>query len=316
MAKGNKSSQLSTYPRRTGGYLAADSLFPKPEQPLSDDKLKQAIRRAFQRSLKNKKGETVQLPQTPQELVASCLQHLRERGDPALSPSFYCQVPVEEVFELDAIPYEMHRHRMLIGKFYQFLLIELMRSRFPHVLDGKNEGDAEAEIYPPGLDLGLRLFISVKKSADTVGGQDFGGMINRLENMARADKNLTTPYLNVICVATPQRGSIEPYDEARHMRMTEGKPYSPNTEVWMPGFIFPYLTGLDPNVIYDKAREMIREYLPFYTLEHRAECSNLLADELRSLGLVNDGTGRLDPDLFAQYISQPKSIKRKMRPTS
>jgi hypothetical protein len=48
----------------------------------------------------------------------------------------------------------MQRHRMKIGVFYQFLIIELMRSRFLNVLDGKREGDVETEIEPPNFDKG------------------------------------------------------------------------------------------------------------------------------------------------------------------
>jgi hypothetical protein len=96
------------------------------------------------------------------------------------------------------------------------------------------------------------------------------------------------------------------------MRMTEeGKFYSFNTEVWTPGFIFPYLTGLEPNAIYDLSREVVSDYLAFHALARREECSKLLADGLRKLGLVNEETGRLDPDSFAQYISQPKATKSK-----
>ncbi|MFL6255460.1 MAG: hypothetical protein ACJ74T_10650 [Pyrinomonadaceae bacterium] len=255
--------------------------------------------------MKNKKGETVRLPQTPEELVALCIQHLKERSDPMLSASFYCQVPVEDVFELDAVPHEMQRHRMRIGNFYQFLVIELMRHRFTRVYDGKREGDVEADIDPPGLPSGLRIFMSVKKSADTVGGQDVGGMINRLEKMAAQDKNLTSPYLNVVCIATPPRGRIEPYEKARHIRLTnEGLPYSPNTEEWTPGFIFPYVTGLHPNEIYATARMVVGDYLPFYSLAQRAECSRLLVAELRRLRLVDEMTGRLNPEAFTRFLSQ------------
>jgi hypothetical protein len=311
-----KPSSLQPYPRRAdGAYLADDSLFPKPERPLEAEKLRESIKRAFERCLKNKKGETVQLPQSPEELVKLCILHLKERGDPVLSPSFYCQVPVEDVFELDAVPHEMQRHRMRIGNFYQFLVIELMRHRFRYVYDGKREGDVEAEIDPPGLQSGLRIFMSVKKSADTVGGQDVGGMISRLERMAAQDKNLTSPYLNVVCIATPQRGRIESYEKARHVRLTnEGVPYSPNTEEWTPGFIFPYVTGLHPNVIYETAREMVGGYLPFYSLAQRTECSTLLVAELKRLGLVDETTGRLDPDSFTRFISHIETAKKKVVP--
>jgi len=78
-----------------------------------------------------------------------CLAHLQERSDPILNPSFLSQCKLEEVFEMDAIAHEMQRHRMKIGNFYQFLVIELMKSRFTQVYDGKKEGDVEAEIETP-----------------------------------------------------------------------------------------------------------------------------------------------------------------------
>jgi hypothetical protein len=97
-----KPSPLQPYPRREDGSdIADDSLFPQPEQPLDSEQLKSSIRLAFERCLRNKRGEAVPLPKTPEELVKLCIQHLTERGDPLLSPSFYCQVPVEDVFELN-----------------------------------------------------------------------------------------------------------------------------------------------------------------------------------------------------------------------
>ena len=199
--------RIQNYPRRAD-YLAKDSLFSRPKAPITSDQLSEAISRAFERSFKDKRGNVTELTQSPDDLVELCLQHLKERSDPILSPYFLSQCELEEIFELDAIAHEMQRHRMRIGVFYQYLLIELMRLRFRNVADGKREGDAEVEIDTPSFSKGLRLFISVKKSSDTVGGQDVGGVIRRLEGVALEDKNLTRPYLCVVCFATPQRGII------------------------------------------------------------------------------------------------------------
>jgi len=167
--------KIQNYPRRDD-YLAKDELFPRPKKSTSAAELSQAITRAYERCLKDKKGNTVELSKTPEELVTLCLQHLKERSDPILNPYFLSKCELEEIFELDAVAHEMQRHRMRIGVFYQFLLIELMRLRFSNVSDGKREGDAEAEVDTPTFPKGLRLIISVKKSSDTVGGQDVGGM--------------------------------------------------------------------------------------------------------------------------------------------
>jgi hypothetical protein len=175
--------KIQQYPRRDD-FLAKDDLFPRPGTAISGEELSEAIRRAFERCLKDKRGNVTELPHLPEDLVRLCLQHLKERSDPILSPYFLSQCSLEEIFELDAVAHEMQRHRMRVGVFYQYLLIELMRLRFSNVSDGKREGDAEAEIDTPGFAKGLRLFISVKKSSDTVGGQDVGGVIRRLEAMA------------------------------------------------------------------------------------------------------------------------------------
>jgi hypothetical protein len=306
-----KTSPLQAYPRRKDNYLADDSLFPRPKTALSQRQLDAAIKRAFERSLLSKSGDIAKLPQSPEELVKLCVKHLRERSDPVLSPSFLSQCRVEEIFELDAVAHEMQRQRMKIGVFYQYLVIELMRYRFPATLDGKREGDVESDIDTPGFSKGLRLYMSVKKSGDTVGGQDVKGMISRIEDMAREDKNLTRPYLGVICIATPPSGKIRTYENARGIKHNrEGYPYSPNCEVWTPGFIFPFITGLPATDVYKRSLEKVGDYLPFHTLAQREACAVLLAAELTNLNLVDPNTGRIDPDKFQKFITQPARGKK------
>lgn len=301
-----KHPNLQPYPRRDD-YLAEDSLFPRPEKALTKHQLDHAIVAAFERCLTDKKGDRTELPTEPSELVNLCLTHLQERSDPILSPYFLSQCRIEEVFELDAIAHEMQRHRMRIGVFYQHLLIELMRKRFRTVSDGKREGDVEAEVETPGFAKGLRLFMSVKKSSDTVGGQDIGGVIRRLEGSAHEDKNLTRPYLCVVCFTTPQKGVVLPYEKGRSMKRTrDGQPYSPNCEVWGPGFVFPYVSGLEPEVIYKTALRKIGEYLPFNTLSYRETCGKLLAEQMKKLDLVDPQSNRIDPDKFQKFTSKRK----------
>lgn len=296
--------KIQPYPRRDD-FLAKEELFPRPQSAIKPSELTEAIRRAFERCLKDKRGNVTTLPSSDEQLVELCLQHLKERSDPILSPYFLSRCALEEIFELDAIAHEMQRHRMRIGVFYQYLLIELMRLRFPTVADGKREGDVELEIEPALFPKGLRLFISVKKSADTVGGQDIGGVIRRLEAIALEDKNLTRPYLCVVCFATPQRGVILPYERGRTVRRNrDGYPYSPNCEVWSPGFVFPYICGLEPEVVYRTALQQVGTFLPFHTLTRRVECGSLLASRLRQLGLVDEQTGHLDPMKFQQFITE------------
>ena len=151
--------KMQPYPRRED-YLAQDGLFPLPRQRLSTPALTKAIHTAFERSMKDKRGNITKPTADARKLVKQCIDHLRERSDPILSPSFLSQCGLEEVFELDAVAHERQRHRMKIGTFYQFLIIELMRCRFNTVSDGKREGDLEAEIDTPGFARGLRLLMS------------------------------------------------------------------------------------------------------------------------------------------------------------
>jgi hypothetical protein len=310
MASSKNKSVLQPYPRREGTYLANDSLFPRPK-PLLSEKLALAVRLAFERTLKNKRGISVSPHFPPAELVKMCVKHLQQRSDPIISPSFFSQCSVEEVFELDAVAHEMQRHRMKLGNFYQFLTIELMKQRFSGVFDGKEEGDIEAEIDTPGFERGLRLYISVKKSGDTVGGQDVEGVISRLEKLSKQDKNLNRPFMGVVAVATPPRGLTKDYDDSRSIKCKkDGSPYSPNCEAWYPGFIYPFVCGREAVEVYKEALQQVGTYLPFNSLAHRKECATLLAEELKRLQLVNPATGRIDPQKFLAFISRAKPTEQ------
>ncbi len=302
MAKGHKSG-LQPYPRREGEFFADDKLFPKAD-PISKEKLNNAIKRAFERTITKKKGRKSTIHISPSELVEMCLKHLKERSDPILSPSFLGQLNLSDVFIMDSVSHEMQRHRMKIGEFYQFLVIELMKVNFPNVYDGKREGDVEAEVDTPDFKPGLRLYISVKKSKDTVGGQDIAGVFRRLELLGKEDKNLTRPYMGVFAIATPPKGNILSYQKSRVVRYKQdGSLYSPNIEEWLPGFIFPYICGRTPQDVYKTALEYISEYLPFNSLKHKDECSLLLENRLRELKLVDETTGKIDQIKFQKYIS-------------
>jgi len=296
-------SILQPYPRRKGDFLADDKLFPSAN-PISKRSFNKAIRGAFERIITGKKGEKISPDVPPKQLVEICLKHLKERSDPILSPSFLGQLELSDIFVMDAVSHEMQRHRMKIGEFYQFLVIELMKTTFPCVYDGKREGDVEAEVETPGFEPGLRLFISVKKSKDTVGGQDIAGVFRRLEALVKEDKNLTRPYMGIFAIATPPRGNILSYEKSRKMRYKQdGSLYSPNIEEWLPGFIFPYICEKPPQEVYKVALEYVSVYLPFNTLKYKEECSILLVNRLKELNLINRNTGKIDPVKFQEYIS-------------
>lgn len=135
-------------------------------------------------------------------------------------------------------------------------------------------------------------------------------MIKRLESVALEDKNLTRPYLCVVAIATPSRGIILPYGRGRTIRHNrDGYPYSPNCEVWSPGFIFPYISGLEAQTVYREALRKVGSYLPFYSVTLRKQCGKLLADELKHRNLVSTKTGRLDAEKFLAFVSEKKDEK-------
>jgi hypothetical protein len=300
---------LQGYPRVKSGFLSEYELFPKQKPPVSIDIVDEAIKRAFIRARKSKSGDELHVYKTPEELVNLCINHMKERSDPILSPFFFSQMNVEDVFDVDAIAHEMQRQRMKIGLFYQYLMIELMRgaqrtgmSNIKSVFDGSREGDVVADISAQTFAKGLRLYISVKKSADTVGGQDIGGVIRRLEGVALTEKNLTSPYMCIIAIATPSRGKIENYRDGRSIRCKDdGTPYSPNCEFWMPGFVYPYITGLSPIDIYKESIKMVKDFMPFYTIKVRKEASQLLKERFVKMG-ISDSEGKIAIDQFFRFV--------------
>lgn len=308
----SRPSGLQPYPREPE-YIAQHSLFPKLDPPLNYAVIQTAIKSAFERMNKTRKGKQRGSLDEPAKLVKACLKHLKERNDPVIMASFFSKVDAKDVFEMDAISYEMQRYRMLMGQFYQYLLLELMRassrvngSSFLNANDGKREGDVEADIRPHGYNQ-MRLYISVKKSSDTVGGQDLGDAIKRLERVAKDDQNRTAPYLCAIAIANPTKGRIAGYRASRQIKYnSSGSPYSWNCELWGPGFIFPYATGRSASNIYREAAKVAGDYLPFYSLKFRKESSELLVKELVKMGIANE-QGKVIIDKLFEYMVQDAS---------
>jgi hypothetical protein len=300
MAKRKQGPRLQQYLRIESLLLAKPELFPPltPSMPMSV--IIGCIDSAFRRCSLKKSGKKRVVADSPQDLVELCIEHLRTRSDPIINPYFVSLCDVDRLFELDAVSHEMQRHRMTIGVFYQYLLLELMRQRWP-VFDGSREGDIIADIKTPTFQQGLRLYISVKKSADTVGGQDVPGVIRRIESVAKEEKNLTRPYLCVICIATPSDGKLLSYNEDRRVKCNSSvSPYSLNCEHWGPGFVFPYVTGRNAREIYLEGIKRAADHLPFLTLNYRKHCANLLRKKLSDLDLL-DASGKISPLRFLEF---------------
>ncbi len=292
--------QLQPYPREGNSLLSANFLFPCKNPPLPLELIDECIDDGFKRCLKNKRGEFKNQIESPESLIKSTIKHLRERSDPILNPYFLSLLKIEDIFELDAVSYEMQRHRMSIGIFYQYLILELMRKSW-HVFDASREGDIVADIDTHNFEPGIRLYMSIKKSKDTVGGQDISGVIRRLENEAKAEKNLNRPYLCVVGIATPSKGNLKGYNDRTTKVNKSNQPYSLNCEFWGPGFIFPYISGHEAIQIYSLAIKRVANYLPFMTIKFKQECSLLLKSELLKMDLI-DQEGNLSIDKFLKFI--------------
>jgi hypothetical protein len=305
MARASHGPKLQPYPREEDELLAKHSLFPPLRPPMTEKVIQAAIDAAFKRCVKTKTGKERDIPASPEDLVELCIEHLRGRSDPILSPYFVSQCDSDSLFELDAVSHEMQRHRMTIGVFYQYLLLELMRQRWP-VFDASREGDIVADIETLGFSSGLRLYMSVKKSKDTVGGQDIPGVINRIESVAKQDKNRTRPYVCVICFATPSDGILHGYDDRQIKCSNQGSPYSLNCEFWGPGFVFPYVTGRNAREIYLEGVNRVADHLPFLTLRYRKQCAALLKKKLLELNLL-DSAGKISPVKFLEFSCMEKA---------
>jgi hypothetical protein len=285
-------------------------MFPKLNPPLSDKQITKAIEKAFERATKNKQGDVIEQPDSAESLVELCLKHLRDRTDPILTTSFYADVKAAEVFEMDAIPHEMQRYRMKLGSFYQFLLEELItiasdQTDSPFMgaaTGGPREGDVIAYMEPDSFEKGLKLYISVKKSGDTIGGQDKAGAVRRLEQVAKEDQSRTSPYLCVFAIMTP-KGKVRKYKEDRkRLRDNKQRYVSENSEDWGPGFVYPFVTGRSAYDIYNEAGKVVKEYFPFYSVQFKKEASELLKDELVKRGIA-DENGDVVTDQLFRYIT-------------
>ena len=317
MSSRRSQGNLQPYPREGTSLLAAHHLFLAQTPALSDNQVLQAVDAAFDRTVRDRVGKKRLFPSRPEQFVELCVKHLRQRSG-IMGAYFYSLFSVEEIFGIDAIPHEVQRQRMNIGVFYQYLIKELMRithtenrrSNIEAVFDGSREGDIIAEVKTPQFSRGLRLYGSVKKSSDTVGGQDVPGVIRRLESEALSEKNITRPYLCVFMYAEPPGGRLKSYTDSRSLRNNrEGYPFSQNCESWEPGFIFPYISGRAPIDIYKIALSRVEHFLPFYTVDYRAECAILLKNRLMELGLINS-SGKIDTTRFLEFIMSNKPHRK------
>lgn len=311
-----RANQLQPYPRENGALLARHALFPKLSPAMTEQQLRIAAEKAFKECGLTRTGKAREVISSPKELADATLKHLKERTDPIDGAAFFASVKLEEVF-LDAIFHEMHKHKMQMGDYYHKLILEIMKAsrslknaNIENANDGPREGDVIADIKTPSFEKGIRLYGSVKKSADTVGGQDFGDALKRLEKVAREDQGRRKPFLCVFMIGNPIKGTVRDYRDSRSIRADKhGRPYSENGEVWEPGFIFPYITGRSARDVFRISLDLVGQYLPYVSLRFREESERILGQRLRDLRLVG-GDGKLDPLAFLRFLTQESQPTR------
>lgn len=305
-----RANRQQPYPRERGDLLAKKTLFPQPNPPMTDSQVASAAGIAFRECGLTRSGKVKDVPSSPEALVKVALSHLKERTDPIDGVAFFSSVEIEDIF-LDAIFHEMHRHKMQMGDYYHKFILELMKEsrslskpNIQNANDGPREGDIIADVKTAGFSSGIRVYGSVKKSGDTVGGQDFSAALHRLERVAQEDQGRRRPYLCAFMIGNPIKGILRSYEDSRHIRGDRQKrPYSENGEVWEPGFIFPFVTGRPAHDVFKISLGLVEDFFPYFTIKYRKEASRRLRDELEHLGLIASHSNRLDRDAFLKFVT-------------
>lgn len=157
-----------------------------------------------------------------------------KRSDPASIASFTigktCRDVAIELFKKR----ESHIASMHAGWRNQFLFLQCAQScgRFVGVSDvGTADSDVNLSIKQSDGKT-LNLLVSLKNRLDTISGSKWQGAIEKLENIAKMDKNKTGNYCCIFGLGMHAR----PY-----RKMPEK--FSVNTEIWPANVLWPFVSG-------------------------------------------------------------------------
>jgi hypothetical protein len=187
----------------------------------------------------------------------------------------------------------LQKERMNSGWRYQFIAKDaaIASQRFFSISDiGAAEADFNAIIsFDKSPNDFLNIYVSVKNRTNTMGGQDWPKAIYAIENMAKADKNRTGPYICVFGIAM-EKGLRSIKNEQK-----SGSPYSINTEIWLSDFFWPFFSTYSYEQIIKNVLDVLLEKnviildieIPEELIESfGAECNKL--DLLDDQGHFND----------------------------
>jgi len=243
------------YPRihdendRYHGFLD-ESKLAKHAKKISEKELKNIIRQAIQYANKKSSRAILNIPDSAdkQEIIDIYVNEGKELfkyfqkycGDPA-STAHDClnrhySVVAREQFRNRTL----QKERMNSGWRYQSIAKDaaIASNRFMAVSDiGATEADFNAVIGVEKSTTPLNIYVSVKNRTNTMGGQDWPKAIRALEEMAKADKNRTGPYICIFGIAM-EKGTRSIKNESKTKQ-----PYSFNTELWLSDFFWPFFSN-------------------------------------------------------------------------
>jgi hypothetical protein len=273
------------YPRIQDGVYAGcvdDATLRQHTQKISVDAFKRMIVAAIEdANAKSGRGGVILPADADEKTVNKIYQNEAKKlftyfrqypSDPASEAYILFRKHYREV-GIDAFKSRVvQKGRMNSGWRYQYLSVDAARAsgRFRSVSDtGTSEGDFTAVIdFQDASRKPLSLYVSVKNRKNTLGGQDWPKAIHALEKIANEDKNRVGPYCCVFGIAM-DRG--ERYIKRQQKTVHA---HSPNTEVWLSDFFWPFFT----NYSYEEIMTLVLE-----VLIEQSETNSVVAQEAAEL---------------------------------
>ena len=238
-------------PSKLAGFMDEGKLVPHPGK-IPEGKLKEIIERSVEYANRKSSREILDIPDKASDAEVS---RIYAREGAALLRYFrkYCGDPASTAHECYDRHYSviakeqfhnrlLQKERMNAGWRYQRIALQCAQAskRFRSVSDiGAVEADFNitVETVPGAAAPIVNVYISVKNRSNTMGGQDWPKAIYALEQIANQDKNRSGPYICVFGIAM-ERGKRQ---IRRHRRTKQ--PHSPNTEVWLSDFFWPFVAN-------------------------------------------------------------------------
>lgn len=232
------------------GYLD-DSYLKEHRTVISDAQIKSIVKNAI--IMANKKsGRTIlDIPMNISVEETSALYNKKGKelfkyfakyyGDPASSAYNCLNQHYTKVAKEQFRNWTLQKERMNSGWRYQFIAKDgaIKSKRFDSVSDiGTAEADFNAIISLKNSQKKISIYVSVKNRVNTMGGQDWPKAIYALEEVAKKDKNRTSPYICVFGIAMDKG--------LRHIKKNSKTktPFSVNTELWKSDYFWPFFTNL------------------------------------------------------------------------